>query len=231
MADYRKTFPRPVHLGLCLVAILVLAAIGFKSIDGFGENVYSELVGILISALIAVLLVERILDRREAERWKSVREQTRTHLLGLAAISARGFWLGIPLPAREGISDDPVFYGDGLAEMLEAVAKALAERSYEIDNFEHCSDDVKGREEALELLESLREPLSHLINGLGPRIYASDDPELIALFAHLIERKMRWETFRNTDLHSMVWIDAAMTAEALANLVRHISPPPVSRET
>jgi hypothetical protein len=197
--------------GSALIAI-ALAAWGLLCFDHFGEHVLAEGIGIAASVPVTVLVVEAILDRRRSEHWSVVREQTGKTIETLVQQAA--FDLHVALPEGEERSKIPspaVLPAGGHATVLRRIAVGLRART--------DADPA-----VIRLQNTLQQPLYHLVDRMGPRIYASGDPVLVQRFGALEEQVWAWERDRSLyeDLRmQLLRVNAADTADVMAELVEH----------
>jgi len=139
-----------------LIAIVVLAGAGLlMSPDSFAENLLAESVGVLVSVVIAVALVERLLERERARQWKDVRA------LVLRAIWAHiadfAFECVLTIPKLDaGVEEDyRLLSTDGLdvptaesTRALERLRKRVIDESKNLIGASTSSDIIVRRQEA-----------------------------------------------------------------------------------
>jgi hypothetical protein len=195
----------------------VAAAVGFAvwgmlAFDEFGPHVIGEFIGISASIPVTVLVVDAILNRRRSEAWSLVREQTGRTIESLVQQAAFDFHVALPEPQRHQIASPAILPEGGHAPTLRKIAHGLRGRENDRDPA------------VIRLHDALGQPLYHLVDRMGPRIYASGNPELARRFGALEEQTWAWQRDRALyeDLRpEALWENAADTAEAMADLVEY----------
>ena len=199
-------------LAASVLALITFTVWGKLAYEDFGSHLLAECVGISASIPVTVLVVEAILDRRRDEAWASVRVQTGRSIEALVQQAAFDFHVAIPEGERHEIPSPAVLPKGGHANVLRRIAPRLRAQENDPDPA------------VIRLHGSLQQPLYHLVDRMGARIYASGDPELARRFGALEEQTWAWERDRALyeDIRTQaLWTNAADTAEAMATLVEY----------
>ena len=210
-----------VALALATAAGLVAAGLALDSPE-FTGNLLAEGVGVVVSVVVAVTLVERWLSRERARRWQRVRSQTvRAIDANLADIAFR-FSLRIPPPRDIGLD----FYtGDvpraEIAAEIRDLAEQLRERAEELGKTpdadtiviaEHGKPQRQGRitvdseatkarlyadfldtSSTRDLYDDVSPVLRQLRDVLTPRVIdLADDPRLVELLGDIEAAERQW---------------------------------------
>jgi hypothetical protein len=166
-------------------------AMGFKiGLNGFGSNVLAELIGVVAGIGVAILVVERLLDRDRRSRWRLVEVETIETLRFALVKAALTLYLHLPAP-RSTTAHPYVMHKQGrLDEGLQNLTAEL--RDYEAEVF--TSDSFR------ELLDSVAPYLNFVRDSVMQRLLTvGPDPELIKRLA------MLESTFEDLDFHA--WLD------------------------
>jgi hypothetical protein len=185
-------------------AVAGLAA-GF-AIDarGFLGNLLAELVGIVSGALLAIFIVERILERERSRKWDLVSEQTIATLRFALVRAGHHVYLLLPVPRDP--DADPYTLGllqkNRLADALSTLAASVRKRP----DLEIEGDVAKSLEPHLELIRG----------GVMPQLVAIGKHDLIARLA-VVESAFQ-------DLQHTIWLNEKFghlnkSSEAVATLV------------
>jgi hypothetical protein len=157
------------------VIVIVLALAGGFALDakGFATHLLAEVVGVLASVLLAVFVVDVLVEREQARRWDLVAVETTTALR--FAIIRAGLDVYLMLPAPRPTTADPYTMGLGEHGELTAALRSLADAVRETQDLGHLSDAVGG----------LRPHLALVRDGVMPRLLAIGQHELVARLAAL----------------------------------------------
>jgi hypothetical protein len=134
---------------LVLVILLALAAavVGFLvDAKGFEVNLLAGLVGGCAGFIVAIAVVERLLERDRARRWATVSTQVRRSILGAISDIAFDFYLVNVPTLPDGATD---LFRDATPSLAEKEADALARV------LEYMADDIEDR---LDYLSGVRQP-------------------------------------------------------------------------
>ena len=159
----------------------LLTAGGFAfGVDGFAGNLLAETVGVLVSVLLAVLVVERLIERDRRTRWHLVSEQTARTLRFALVKASLPIYLALPSPKPFGAdprtAEDHGTLADGLIE-LERGLHAFGE-----------NEELK-RLELTGVLEAARPHRQLALGEVMPRLLAlGRDPGLIQRLMAIEER-------------------------------------------
>lgn len=171
---------------LLVLSVMVAAAAivtGFMlDAAGFAGNLLAEVAGLLLGVLLAVLIVDVLIERERARRWDLVAAETETNLR-LAMIRA-GLDVYLLLPVPRPPAADPYTMSQagphGLSEALRALADAVrAEPSLQRDS------GATGGPEPLAVVEALKPHLELIRTAVMPRLIAVGEHDLIARLAFL----------------------------------------------
>lgn len=141
-------------LGSLLVAALIVLA-GLKWMDGFAASAAASAAAIFASIPVTVLIVESIVDRRRAEQWARVREQTGRSIEGLAQQAAFDFHVALTPVRRREIPSPVTMPLGGDASTLRRISRALRER--------HAEPDPDPA--VIRLHDTVKQPLFYLGDG------------------------------------------------------------------
>jgi hypothetical protein len=170
---------------------MTAAAVG-AALDprAFAGNVVSEVLGALAGVVVALTLVERLVDRARRRRWAIVSRQTYKTMQWVLVKASLTFYMLLPAPRPT--SADP-FTGDAggyLPEALHELARAFA-------NFAETTEDEL---DARAIVSAVDRDFQTVRQTLMPRLLAlSDEP---ALLERLVVLEERFET-----LHYDAWLD------------------------
>jgi hypothetical protein len=95
------------YIWLSVIAVLLLAGGFVLDYRSFAGNVLSELAGILLSAVVAVLIFERIADRERHRKWEAVRSQLSGIIFSHLTDIAFEVYIALPVEVRKA-NPDPV---------------------------------------------------------------------------------------------------------------------------
>jgi hypothetical protein len=164
--------PKKAAVGAALVSTVALL-VGFAlDPEAFLGNLLAEIFGVLVSVLLAILVVERIIERERLRRWNLVSEQT-TLTLRFAIIRA-GVHIYLRLPAPRDPEADPHTLGllrdKSLAYALDRLAAGVRK--------EHIP-------KIAELVTNLGPQMQLIRSGVMPQLIAIGNHHLIARLAAL----------------------------------------------
>lgn len=139
--------------------------------EGFAENLLAEVVGVVVSVLLAVSVVERLLESDRRARWRLVSEQTTRTLRSALVKASLPIYLALPSPKRHGAdprtAEDAGVLADGLVE-LEKGLRASGE------------NERVGGPKLEDVLQETRPHLQLVFRDVMPRLLAlGSNPELI----------------------------------------------------
>jgi len=155
--------------------VILLALIGGFALDakGFADHLLAELVGVFGGALLAVFVVDVLVDRERTRRWDLVASET-TAALRFAVIRA-GLSIYLLLPAPRPSKADPYTMGLGDDDALAGALSALAE----------LLRDSRAHTRPADAVEGLRPHLALVRDGLMPRFLTIGQHDLVARLAAL----------------------------------------------
>ena len=163
---------RPAWYAAAAGILAAAVAVGFAlDAEAFAGNLLAEAAGVVASVVLAVLVVERLLERDRRARWRLVSEQTARTLRFALVKASVPMYLALPSPKPHGAdprtAEDAGTLADGLVE-LEDGLRTFGEH-----------EELK----QLRLADVLVETRPHLQLALGevmPRLLAlGRDPGLI----------------------------------------------------
>lgn len=197
---------------------IVAAVAGMIWLAGFSSNIVAELAGMAGSVVVAVLIVEGILDRRREEDWALVREQLARAGRGLGQLAAFDLHLALPMEVRRTIPSPAVLPAGSHAQMLDRLAA-------ELDQYVTTYDDDTAHMHPMQLHDTMAPIVWRIRSELGPRVLATGEPRLVHAYGDLDEALGQWDLSRHqleldkTMLPTM-WGDAAAAARGLAGFIR-----------
>jgi len=117
---------RAITTATALIAVVVLAGgFAFDS-KGFFGNLLAEVVGVLGSVLLAILIVERVIERERAKRWDLVADETIATLRSAVIRASHRVYLLLPPPRDP--NADPYTLGLLQQNQLTAALRQLAQQ-------------------------------------------------------------------------------------------------------
>jgi hypothetical protein len=206
-------------LAIATAVFAIVVVYGFACVDGFGGNLLAEIAGVAAGVVVAVLVVEAIMDRRRGEEWSLVRDQLATSARGLAQMAALELHVALPQEVRSAIPSPAVLPSGGHTAMLDQLAG-------ELDAYVKTYDDNTAHMEPIRLHESLSPVVWRIRSELGPRVMASGEPGLVHTFGALDEVLGAWDLARyrlegaHDEMLPTLWGNAADFARAFANFIR-----------
>jgi hypothetical protein len=180
------------------LAVAAMAAGFVLDAKGFAGNALSELVGAIFSVLLAVFVVDRLVDRERRRRWELVAEETIRTLR--FAFTRVGLTLYLQLPAPRPPGTDP--YIAAIAGVPQ-LARALEDLGVYLNDI----DDAALGDPA-EWLPEVEEQVRLARDGVMPRILTLGDADLAAALS-TVEGKLQ-------DLLHAVWLDKRFGTESRA---------------
>jgi hypothetical protein len=182
----------PKTLIVAAIVLLGGALIAGFALDPktFGEHLLAEFVGLLVSILVAVFIVDVFVERERSRRWDLVSTETVT-LLRFAIVRA-GLDVYLMLPAPRPPAADPFTMSEAGEGQL---AMALSTLARTVEKTEDIELDAA--------LDALRPHLAVARDSVMPRLLAIGQHELIASVAAL-EGKLQ-------NLEYMVWLEERFT--------------------
>jgi hypothetical protein len=210
------------------VAGLIPVVLGFAfSLPDFIAHVLAGVAGLILGAVLAVVLIDRLLSQRRSEQWHVVRDQM------LALICERIVEVGADyssaLPGKQGFfdrvgpEDDPVARPDvaiGLRELTAAVRDAAPELSKDVDYPDRASTRL--------LYDQVEPLLAPLQDAMTTRVIAlGDDPGLVAQLLSLERAQQKWRIWIETVERagapdSYAWEQATLALAAACDLYEYI---------
>jgi|GEM_PF-5772585 len=192
----------------CLVLAGILAA-GFRlDLGNFGSNVLAEFAGLVASVVVAVLVIERLVDRDRHARWQLVEAQTLKTLHFTLVKAALPLYLHLHDPRPPEANPYGIYQSERLDERLRNLAAALCER-----------EDRGVKPDPLRpVLEAMAPHVNFIRDSVMQRLLTvGAEPELVRRLA-LLESNFE-------DLDFNAWVDEKLgsrpgqNAQRLANLV------------
>jgi hypothetical protein len=209
-------------LGFAIVLFVAVVVYGLSCVKDFGGNLLAEVAGVAAGVVVAVLVVETILERRRNQAWALVRGQLASSGRTLAQMAARDLHLALPQPDRAANSvanPSPMVMPAGhQAATLDRLAGALDAHAETYDPNTADTDPVR-------LHDALSPVIWRIRSELGPRVLASGEPPLVHAFGQIDETLGAWDIARyeaeaEPNLLPSLWRSAADFARALAAFVR-----------
>lgn len=159
-----------LSVGLTTIALVVGFAI---DCEGFAGNLLAEIAGVLVGLLLAIFLVEKILDRERQDRWNRVAEQTMKTLRFALIRASTSVYLS--LPTKRPPKADPYTLGllgdNRLTDALHALAGVIrADAEFEDEE---------------QLLDGMKSHLDLIRGGIMPQLLAIGEHDLVAELAGL----------------------------------------------
>jgi hypothetical protein len=161
----------------------------FKSFLG---NTLSELAGIALSALLAVLIFERLAERERWLRWQRARHQLFAALSDQLASIGFEVYITLPVEVRESGSAD-VATGLTVGEP-ELISVFIELRNMVYDNLNMLAEADDGCKETATLYEAVRPNLGRIHDALLLQfLQLGRDPDLVADISRLESATRQWE--------------------------------------
>jgi len=176
-------------MAAAVVVAAAAMAVGFViDAKNFAGNLLAEIAGVLIGVVLAVLIVDRAVERDRARRWNLVSEQTLSTLRFVILRAGMDVYLSLPAPRPP--DADPYTRGQfgeegGLTNSLGELA-GVVRATPELDNEE-------------ELVDKLKSHLEVIRSGVLPQLLAVGTHELIARLS-AVEAAFQ-------DLDHTVWLE------------------------
>jgi hypothetical protein len=192
-----------VIVGSSLLLAAILEA-GFRlELGHFGSNLVAELAGVVASVVVAVLVIERLIDRDRRARWGLVEAQTLKTLRFTLVKGALPLYLHLHDPRPPEANPYGMYQSEPLDEKLRNLAAALRER-----------EDKKLKPDPLRpVLESIAPHINFIRDSVMQRLLTvGAEPELIRRLA-LLE-----STFE--DLDFAAWLDENLNSRPGENAQR-----------
>ena len=155
-------------------------------VKAFGQHLIAELVGLLASIVVAVFIVDVLVERERARRWELVAAETTASLRFAIIRAALDVYLLLPAPRPT--AADPFTMSETGTGSLAAALSTLA-----------GSIEMAGEIRLGDALSALRPHLAIVRNAIMPRLLTIGQHELIARVA-VLERKLH-------DLEYTVWLE------------------------
>jgi hypothetical protein len=175
------------HLILAVSTVLLLGAGVLMDYRSFVGNVLSEVAGILLSAMLAVLIFERIANRERQRRWEGVRSQLCGALSSHLGDIAFEVYIGLPADMRNA---EPSFIhalvtGDEIPRGAAAVRNIVRANSVALR---------AGRSSAGPVYDAVLPNLNRIRDSLVPQfLQLGQDPELVVNLSGLESAVRLWE--------------------------------------
>lgn len=201
---------------------LAPVVIGFAVEDGFLPHVLAGLAGLILGAVLAVVLIEQLLQRRRKEQWRLAREEMISAICEALVEMAGSFALVLPGANHfldfVGPEDDPVArpqIAQALQDLVgqtEAHYKAL---SLVVEDPDLASSRTVYDDAALALRMVDRATTRVIVLG--------DEPGLVKLMLALERAQQRWEQWLETVEQQgapdrISWHQALLTIRAAADI-------------
>lgn len=222
--------PSPSRQLLYILTVfgLLPVAIGFAlSLHDFIAHVLAGISGLVLGAVLAVALIDRLLAQRRSEQWHTVRNQMfglicerivemSTDYSGALSGSPRFF-------DRVGPEDNPVARPEiaaALTDLVIAVEAAVPELSRDVDDPDRASSRVLF-DQVTPLVLPLQEAMTTRVIALG------DDPHLVGHLLALERAQRSWRTWIEAVEHagapdSYAWDQATLTLKVAGDLYYYI---------
>lgn len=164
----------PGRATLWASAVIIAAAIAAGvALDarGFAGNLLAEASGVIVSALLTVLVVERLLERDRRRRWHVVAQETHETLRMSLVLASLPAYLALPSPKPLEADPRVAAETDGLATGLEGLEHALRA----------VGEQPDGKPFSLEhVLDPARPHLERVSSSVLPRLLTlGKDPDLL----------------------------------------------------
>lgn len=216
------------YISLSLVAALLLAGGFLLDYRSFTGNVLSELSGIVISAVLAVLIFERIAERERRRRWEEVRGQLHRVLYRMLTDIAFEVYIALPVEVRKGnrdvitmmvvaddVTSDVVSSAAELRDMVQVNIGALVA----IDE-----DDEYSRSRST--YDSLMPSVNRIRDTLVPQfLQLGQDPQLIVALSGIERAVQVWEwNLKMNELYGgpSAWDGVVGVLDSVHKVLRHI---------
>jgi hypothetical protein len=200
--------PRTLRTGTLIVGssllLAVILAAGFRlDLGNFGSNLLAELAGLVASVVVAILVIERLVDRDRRARWRLVEAQTLKTLRFTLVKCALPLYLHLHDPRPLEANPYGVHQLEPLDERLRNLAAALRKR-----------EDRKLKPDPLRpVLESIAPHINFIRDSVMQRLLTvGAKPELIRRLA-LLE-----STFEDLDFDA--WLDETLSSRPGENAQR-----------
>jgi len=213
-------------LGLvCLVGSAVLIAGLIAAPDGFFGNVVAETAGVLLGAVLAVTLIEKILSQQRREQWDAVRDEIVRAISDALLAAATSIYetTGMGYPLLEAVGEDTTLR----PEIAEAMALLPDEIEAAIPAFAaNLEPSLASSRVAFDAVDIEFAPVRDLATT---RVVAmGNEPELVALLLRVERREKDWrsgivlvETENAPDI--LAWHHAVETFRAVAALYGYLA--------
>lgn len=180
-------------VAIAITVALAATAGGFMlDAKGFGGNLLAEIVGILMAAVLAVLIIDRAVERDRARRWDLVSQQTLSTLRFVVLRAGMDVYLSLPAPRPP--NADPYTLGQlgeegGLTDALK-----------ELSGVVRTADGIGVDDE---LVIVLKGHLEVVRGGVLPQLLAIGTHDLIARLS-TVEAAFQ-------DLEQTAWLEQRFT--------------------
>ncbi len=153
-------------------ALAVVAAAGGFALDpkGFAGNILGEVIGVITSVLLAVFVLDRLVERDRRRRWSLVAEETLQTLRFALVRAGLAMYLRLPLPRPP--TADPFTMQFGSTEALTLSFQSLG------DHLRKLSDAEMGQPDLW--LPVVEEQIRLIREGVMPRLIAIGDDNIVA---------------------------------------------------
>lgn len=207
-----RRLPRIVAAATAVAVVVALAGGFILEPDGFAGNVLAEIAGVLLSVLLAVFIVDKLLERERRRRWDLVSSETIATLRFAVIRAGHSVYLLLPAP-RLPEADPYTMSMTSPSELPDALDK-LATGVRELDLKDLGTPD--------EVVGCLAPHLGLMRDGIMPRLLAIGEHELIALLASVESafqdlEHSAWLTNRFGDFQQLV-IDVEEVVRALSRV-------------
>jgi hypothetical protein len=172
---------------LAVSIVLLLSAGVLIDYRSFAGNVLSEVAGILLSAMLAVLIFERIANRERQRRWEGVRSQLCGALSSHLADIAFEVYVGLPANMRTTEPSHMIALAtsDEIPRGVATVRNTVRANSAAL---------LSGRSSAGPVYDAVVPNLNRIRDALVPQfLQLGQDPELVVRLSGLESAVRVWE--------------------------------------
>ena len=210
------------YVTLLVITALLLGAgvlLDYRSVAG---NVLSEVAGIALSAMLAVLIFERLANRERHQRWEGVRSQLTAALSNQLADIAFEVYVALPPEVHPAETDLTSAFFDR-DEMMSAVAAVRGTVRVNIDAL------AAGGSSAGPVYDAVLPNLNRIRDALVPQfLQLGHDPELVVNLSRLESVVRVWEG--NLRLHQLfgtpsTWRGVVEVLDAVHEVLEYLRPP------
>jgi hypothetical protein len=175
------------YLVLAVGTVLLLGVGVLIDYRSFVGNMLSEVAGILLSAILAVLIFERIANRERQRRWEGVRSQLCDALSSQLADIAFEIYVGLPGDMRNAEPSlmNGLVTGDEILRGVATVRNTVRANGAAL---------LSGRSSAGSVYDAVLPNLNRIRDALVPQfLQLGQDPELVVNLSRLESAVRLWE--------------------------------------